>query len=61
MILHIWIGQCHKAAFPVVMQAEALHIIDQIVARRDGVKELLHAFGACGVIGKISLNHRDKR
>ncbi len=39
-------GQPDQAPLPVSVQAEALHIIEQIIARRDGGKEGLYLRGA---------------
>ena len=52
------ISKGNEAFFPVPMEAEALQIVDEIVAGGNGVKEVAHTLGACCIIGKITLGHR---
>lgn len=46
-----------EAGFPVAMETEALEVVDEIIARGDGVEEVAHALGACFVVCKIAVGH----
>ena len=51
------IGKGNETLFPAAMEPKTLKIIDEIVARGNGVKEVAHALSAGCVIGKIASAH----
>ena len=53
-------GQSHEATFPVAMEPEALEVVDEIIARCDGIEEFKHFFSAFFVFYEVALSHREE-